>query len=95
MAYQQKPDTGTLFINDNREKETHAHWQGSALINGVEYWVNEWNVTTDRDGNPLPKDKYRKNLGFKRKDSQKAPNPQKDSIAPDGPEDPFDDSLPF
>lgn len=94
MAYEHKPDTGTIFINDKREKETHPHGKGSALIGGVEYWVSSWNVTTDRDGSPLPTDKYRKNLSFTRKDSQHAPNPASQQAPP--PADDFQDQeIPF
>ncbi len=88
MAYEHKPNKGTLFINDNREAETHAHWKGSAKIGGVDYWVNEWNVTTDRDGNRLSKDKYRKNLSFTEKDAQRAP-----ATLPQDEGTPFNDSL--
>lgn len=42
MAYEQKPDTGSLFKNDRREKDSQPHAKGSALIGGVEYWVSAW-----------------------------------------------------
>ena len=42
MAYQQKDNSGSLFKNDRREKDTHPHATGSALIDGVEYWVSAW-----------------------------------------------------
>lgn len=42
MAYEQKDNSGTLFKNDKREKETHPHAKGTALIDGVEYWVSAW-----------------------------------------------------
>ena len=42
MAYEQKDMSGTLFKNDKREKETHPHAKGTALIDGVEYWVSAW-----------------------------------------------------
>jgi hypothetical protein len=42
MAYEQKDNSGTLFKNDRREKDTHPHATGSALIGGVEYWVSAW-----------------------------------------------------
>jgi hypothetical protein len=40
--FQQKDNSGTLFKNEDREKETHPHAKGSALIGGVEYWVSAW-----------------------------------------------------
>lgn len=42
MAYEQKPNSGSLFRNDRKEKETHADYQGSAVIDGVEYYLNAW-----------------------------------------------------
>lgn len=42
MAFELKPNSGSLFKNDKKEKETHPDYKGSALINGVEYWVSGW-----------------------------------------------------
>jgi len=41
MAYEMKPNTASLFKNDNREK-LQPHNKGSALIDGKEYWVSGW-----------------------------------------------------
>lgn len=49
MAYEQKENSGSLFSNDKREKESHPNAKGSALIGGVEYWVSAWTKTT-KDG---------------------------------------------
>lgn len=42
MAYQQKENSGSLFKNEKREKDTHPHMTGTALIDGKEYWVSAW-----------------------------------------------------
>jgi hypothetical protein len=42
VAYEQKDNSGTLFKNDRREKDTHPHATGTAMINGVEFWVSAW-----------------------------------------------------
>lgn len=42
MAYEPKDNTGTLFRNDKREKESHPNATGTAIIGGVEYWVSAW-----------------------------------------------------
>lgn len=47
-TYEQKPDTGALFINDKREKDTQPNAKGSALIDGVEYWVSAWTNTSSK-----------------------------------------------
>lgn len=65
MAYEMKDNSGSLFKNDKREKDTHAHARGSAMIDGVEYYVDAWTNTTSKG------DKYQ-SLKFKRKE-QAAP----------------------
>lgn len=62
MAYEMKENSGSLFKNENREKDTHAHAKGTALIDGVEYWMDAW-TNEARDGS-----KYQ-SLKFKRKDA--------------------------
>lgn len=42
MAYELKNNEGSLFKNTRREKDTHPHATGTALIGGVEYWVSAW-----------------------------------------------------
>jgi hypothetical protein len=70
MAYEQRDLTGSLFKNDRKEKDTHAEYRGSALIEGAEYWLDAW-VNQDRNGN-----KYM-SLKFKRKEAREdAPRQQ-------------------
>lgn len=64
MAYEQKDNSGTLFKNDKREKDTHPHATGTALIDGVEYWVSAWT----KDG---AKGKFQ-SLAFKPKQARQA-----------------------
>ena len=40
--FQHKPNSGSIFKNDKREKDTQPQMKGSALIDGVEYWVSAW-----------------------------------------------------
>ena len=35
-------NTGAIWKNERREKDTHPHFTGSAIIEGVEYWVSAW-----------------------------------------------------
>ena len=44
-----RDNSGALFNNDKRTKETHPHKQGSAVIGGVEYWISGW-MKTSKDG---------------------------------------------
>lgn len=42
MAYQQRENSGTLFRNEKREKDSQPNARGTALIDGVEYEVSAW-----------------------------------------------------
>jgi hypothetical protein len=50
MAYEQRDNSGSLFRNDRKEKESHPDRTGSAMVDGVEYWVSGW-IKQDRNGN--------------------------------------------
>lgn len=75
MAYEQKDNSGSLFKNDRREKDTHANARGSAMIGGVEYWVDAW-TNEDRNGN-----KYQA-LKFKPKEDRDQQHRQKLGTGP-------------
>jgi hypothetical protein len=81
MAYEMKELSGSLFKNQKREKDTHPNATGSALINGVEYWVSAW-TKKDKNGDPW------QSLAFKRKDEKPAKQSPK-------PQDDDSDSIPF
>ena len=68
MAYEMKELSGSLFKNDKREKDSHPHARGSALIGGVEYWVSAW-TKTDKNGNKW------QSLGFKPKEKEPEQKP--------------------
>lgn len=61
MAYEQRDNSGSLFRNDKKEQDSHPNAKGSAMIDGVEYWVSAW-TKKDKNGNPW------QSLSFKRKD---------------------------
>ena len=63
MAYEQRDLTGSLFKNDKKETDSHPNAKGSALIDGVAYWMDAW-TNEAKDGS-----KYQ-SLKFKRKDVQ-------------------------
>jgi hypothetical protein len=50
MAYQQKENSGALFKNDKKEKETHADYRGDINIGGVNYWISGWLKDTKTGG---------------------------------------------
>lgn len=42
MAYELRDNSGTLFRNDKRKKDSHPHARGEAMIGGVLYEVAAW-----------------------------------------------------
>jgi hypothetical protein len=45
-----KPNTGKLFVNNNKKSDKHADYTGSIkLENGKEYWLNMW-INTSKAG---------------------------------------------
>jgi len=73
MAYEQKPDSGSIFVNDKKTQPAHPDRKGSALVGGVEYWVSGW-IKKAKSGQQYL------SISFKRKDAGKACRPQGLSI---------------
>lgn len=61
MAFQHRDNSGSLFKNTRREKESQPNARGEALIDGVLYEVSAW---TKKDKNDQPW----QSLAFKRKE---------------------------
>jgi hypothetical protein len=76
-------NSGAMFVNSRKEKDTHPDRTGHGTIGGVEYWIDGW-VKEGTDGKP----KWL-SLSFKRKDAKPAAKPA--SRQPDH----FDDDIPF
>jgi len=75
MAYTQKDNSGSIFKNDKREKDTHPNMTGSAQIDGVDYWVSAWTKQRENGEKWL-------SLAFKLKEQkgQAKPKPATDEI---------------
>lgn len=89
MAYEQRDNSGTLFKNTRREKEAQPNATGTALIDGVEYYVSAW-TKQGRDG-PF------QSLSFKRKEQRQERQQQRSYAQESGgraPEE-LNDDLPF
>lgn len=89
MAYEQRDNSGSVFVNDRKEKDTHPDRQGSAMIDGVEYWISGW-LKTSAKGPFL-------SLAFKRKDAAARPGAERDvpPKKPGGRNDDMNDDVPF
>jgi uncharacterized protein (DUF736 family) len=49
MAYEQNPNSGSIFRNTEKQSDTHPDYSGSLDVGGVAYWVNGW-VKTSQNG---------------------------------------------
>ena len=47
MAKQQKNNSGALFVNHKKKTDKHPNSTGSALIDGIEYWIAAWTHQTE------------------------------------------------
>lgn len=63
MAYEQRDNSGSIFKNDRKEKDTHPDRTGTAMIDGVMYYVSGW-LKTSTKGQFL-------SVAFKRKEEQR------------------------
>ena len=89
MAYEQKDNSGSVFKNERKEKDTHPDRTGSATIGGVAYWVNGW-VKQDKNGNQYL------SLAFKPKETPAARVDLQNERPKAKPRDDLDgDTIPF
>jgi hypothetical protein len=42
MAFEQRDNSGVLFKNDRKEKDSHPDYTGNGMIDGREYWISAW-----------------------------------------------------
>jgi len=59
-------NSGVLFKNDRKEKDTHPDYKGHATLDGVDYYVSSWIRTSKKDGGKFM------SLAFVPKGEQKA-----------------------
>jgi hypothetical protein len=89
-TYQQKDMSGSLFRNDKKETDSHPDYKGSALLGGVDHWLDAW-INESASGT-----KYM-SLKFKPKEGARGvPNPPRDNPQAQRPGfDPDDSDVPF
>jgi hypothetical protein len=83
MVFEQKENTGAIFVNDRKTEDTHLDSTGTALIDGVEYYVSAWRREAKSGKRYLA-------LSFKRKNADATASDKSRSRAEE-----LDDRIPF
>jgi hypothetical protein len=88
MSYEQRDNSGSLFKNERKDKDTHPDYTGNGMIDGREYWFSAW-LKRDRNGKAFM------SLAFKPKDVAQKEARKPDPISTERINDDLDDSIPF
>lgn len=67
-----KDNSGALFKNDKKSKETDPEYNGQCRVGGDEYWINAW--VNEKNGR-----KYFR-FSFRAKEGQKSNTKQQDAF---------------
>lgn len=86
--YEPKDNSGAMFVNDKKESEKHPDRKGSAIVDGIAYWVSGW-INESAGGQ-----KYM-SLKFTKKEPMQKDEPMKPAgTVAQKPVD-FDEDIPF
>jgi hypothetical protein len=70
MAYETKPNTGSLFKNEGeRKRENGPDYSGTCLVDGTEYFMDAWLKSAESGRKWM-------SFSFKPKQKQSAPAPR-------------------
>lgn len=74
MSYEQRDNSGSLFKNERKDKDTHPDYTGNGMIDGKSYWFSAW-IKKDRNGKTFM------SLSFKPKEEQQTAGRREDPIS--------------
>ena len=84
MAYD-NTNTFTLFKNNKKTQDSHADYNGSVNIDGVEYWINGWIREPKSGGQKFIGGTVRPKEGGQKSPQKQRPAPQDDDPFADTP----------
>jgi len=82
MTQYDRTNSGALFKNDRKERETHADYKGHINVAGQEYWLSAW-LKKDRNGRTF--------MSLSVQPKEGGPKQQATAAGPA----PLDDDIPF
>ncbi len=88
MSYETRDNTGKLFKNEKKEKDSHPDYTGTALVNGVEHYMDAWLKTSDSGRKWM-------SFSFKPKQAKAPPPAPAPSRRPPPPAAHDDSDIPF
>lgn len=90
MNQNKKDNSGALFMNKRKDKESQPDLTGSATINGEEYWLSAWDNETKEGEAYL-------SVSLKKKDSEKVDHKKSTPLSEKmkSKKAPEDESMPF
>jgi len=86
MTFEQKDNSGALFVNDKEGVEARPDRTGTAMINGIEVYVSGW-LNTSKSGTQYL------SLKFKNKEDKQVKETFLEVEVKD--EQPLEDEIPF
>ena len=88
--YEQRDNTGSLFKNEKKEKDTHPDYRGECLVDGVAMYMDAWLKTAESGRKWM-------SFSFKRKEAKPEPPPRArdDAARARKTSDDFDSDVPF
>lgn len=85
MAYEKRPNSGTLGKNQRKTEDKHPEYAGEINVDGTDYWLSAWVKTNGQTGEKFF------SLSVKKKEARGAAKPS--SLKP--PADEPNDDLPW
>lgn len=55
MAYQTKDNTGSIFVNTEKQSQNQPDYRGRCIINGQNYFISAWVKTSNPQDGSAPK----------------------------------------